>query len=81
MFFAFDPYNILWTFIVSFIIQALFFAFAASFKTDKVTDISYSLGFAVLTLVILFQTRPSLYLRFLLLSLWFFGQLAWARIF
>lgn len=57
MFFAFDPYNILWTFIVSFIIQALFFAFAASFKTDKVTDISYSLGFAVLTLVILFSNK------------------------
>jgi len=57
MFFSFDPYNILWTFIASFLIQALFFAFAASFKTDKVTDISYSLGFTLLTLVILFANK------------------------
>ncbi len=57
MFFSFDPYNILWTFIASFVIQVSFFAFAASFKTDKVTDISYSLGFTVLTLVILFTNK------------------------
>jgi steroid 5-alpha reductase family enzyme len=50
MLFAFDPYNILATLIASFAIQGLFFAFAATYRTDKLTDISYSLGFAMLTI-------------------------------
>jgi steroid 5-alpha reductase family enzyme len=50
MLFAFDSYNVLTTLIASFAIQALFFAFAASFKTDKVTDLSYSLSFALLSI-------------------------------
>lgn len=57
MFFAFDPYNILGTLLLSFIIQGVFFAFASSFKTDKVTDLSYSLGFAVLTLWLLIANK------------------------
>lgn len=34
-------------------IQAVFFAFAASFKTDKVTDLSYSLTFVIVAVVLL----------------------------
>ncbi|HOX33616.1 MAG TPA: DUF1295 domain-containing protein [Spirochaetales bacterium] len=52
MLFPFDPYNILATLAASFAIQGLFFAFAASFKTDKVTDLSYSLSFALLALLL-----------------------------
>jgi len=57
MFFAFDQYNIVGTLVVSFIIQSFFFAFASAFKTDKVTDLSYSLGFALLTLWIMIANR------------------------
>ncbi len=55
--FPFDPYNILSTLIASFAIQALFFVFAASFKTDKVTDLSYSLSFALLSLFLVLANR------------------------
>jgi steroid 5-alpha reductase family enzyme len=40
----------LWTTLaVSMAVQAIFFAFAASLKTDKVTDLSYSLTFVLLS--------------------------------
>jgi steroid 5-alpha reductase family enzyme len=57
MLFLFDPYNILSTLIVSFAIQALFFAFAASLKTDKVTDLSYSISFAILSILLVVVNR------------------------
>jgi steroid 5-alpha reductase family enzyme len=57
MLFSFDPCNILSTLIASFAIQAIFFAFAASFKTDKVTDLSYSLSFALLSILLVFANR------------------------
>jgi steroid 5-alpha reductase family enzyme len=57
MLFAFDHYNILSTLIASFVIQGIFFAFAASFKTDKVTDLSYSLSFALLSILLLLGNR------------------------
>ena len=41
---------ILTTLIISFLIQIFFFIFAASFKTDKVTDLSYGLSFIALSL-------------------------------
>lgn len=40
--------DILVTLAASLVIQAVFFAFAATFKTDKVTDLSYGLTFVVL---------------------------------
>ena len=49
MFFAFDPLNVLSSLVLSLAVQALFFAFAASLRTDKVTDLSYSLSFIVIT--------------------------------
>lgn len=52
MLFAFDPYSVVATLIASFAIQAVFFAFAASFKTDKVTDLSYCLSFALLSVLL-----------------------------
>jgi steroid 5-alpha reductase family enzyme len=55
MFFSFDHYNILSTLMISFAIQAIFFIFAAWFKTDKVTDFSYSLTFIILTLIAFLQ--------------------------
>jgi steroid 5-alpha reductase family enzyme len=57
MLWAFDAYNILLSLGLSVIIQLVFFAFAAGFKTDKVTDFSYSLSFAVLTVVIFLGRR------------------------
>jgi steroid 5-alpha reductase family enzyme len=57
MILSFDPYNILATLMASFAIQALFFAFAASFKTDKVTDLSYSLSFALLAVILVLGNR------------------------
>ena len=53
MFFSFDIYNIVSSLIISVIIQAVFFIFASSFKTDKVTDFSYSLSFIVMSIVYL----------------------------
>jgi steroid 5-alpha reductase family enzyme len=57
MLFSFDPYNVLTALIASFAIQALFFAFAASLKTDKVTDLSYSLSFALLSVILVLGNR------------------------
>ena len=36
------------TLLISFVVQILFFMLAASFKTDKVTDLSYGLSFVIL---------------------------------
>jgi steroid 5-alpha reductase family enzyme len=52
MLFGFDHFNILATLVASLAIQALFFAFAASLKTDKVTDLSYSLSFVLLSVLL-----------------------------
>jgi steroid 5-alpha reductase family enzyme len=57
MLFGFDPHGILSTLIVSFAIQAVFFAFAASLKTDKVTDLSYSLSFAAIAVLLVVVNR------------------------
>jgi steroid 5-alpha reductase family enzyme len=57
MLFPFDPYNVLSTLVASFAIQGIFFAFAAWFKTDKVTDLSYSLSFALLSVVLVLANR------------------------
>ncbi|HUW42282.1 MAG TPA: DUF1295 domain-containing protein [Rectinemataceae bacterium] len=54
MLFGFDHYNVLSTLAASFAIQAIFFAFAAGFRTDKVTDLSYSLSFVVIAIGLLF---------------------------
>jgi len=73
MFFNFDPYNIVAALIISFAIQALFFIFAAGFKTDKVTDFSYSLSFIILSLFLLIQNRaytlPQILIA-VLISIW-----------
>ncbi len=53
MLFGFDVYNVLSALVISVAIQAIFFAFAAGFKTDRVTDFSYSLSFILLTLAVL----------------------------
>ena len=48
-----QTHPILFSLIISFAINTFFFVFAAAFKTDKVTDISYSLSFFLLTLLLL----------------------------
>ena len=55
--FAFDPYNLISTLVISFAIQIGFFLLAATFKTDKVTDLSYSLTFIILALLLLFTNQ------------------------
>ena len=53
MIFTWDPYSIVAVGIGAMAIQAVFFLFAASFRTDKVTDLSYSLSFVVLAVALL----------------------------
>jgi steroid 5-alpha reductase family enzyme len=45
------------TLVISFAIQIGFFLLAATFKTDKVTDLSYSLTFITLALLLLFTNQ------------------------
>ena len=52
-FFSFDVSFLLTTGIIALGIQILFFAFAAALKTDKVTDLSYSLTFIILAVILL----------------------------
>jgi steroid 5-alpha reductase family enzyme len=67
--FAFDGDNLLFSFVIIAGVQVLFFAFAAGFRTDRLTDISYGLTFVIVTLFILaLQRRPSLW-QVLLVSL------------
>jgi steroid 5-alpha reductase family enzyme len=47
--------DILFALAISVGINAVFFAFAALLRTDKVTDLSYSLSFVVLTIVLFFR--------------------------
>jgi steroid 5-alpha reductase family enzyme len=64
---------VLWTLAVSLVVQALFFAVATTFKTDKVTDLSYGLTFVILALGLLLTSRdgggPGLVLA-LMVVLW-----------
>lgn len=69
MFFSFDTYNILSSLILSFAVQAVFFAFAASLKTDKVTDFSYSLSFALISVILLVVNQSFAPLQILAVSL------------
>ncbi len=50
MLFAFDPYNLLATALFTIALQAFFFSLATIFKTDKFTDITYSVNFVLLAL-------------------------------
>lgn len=52
--FTFDPYNVLATLVVTVTIQAVFYTFAATNRTDKLTDFAYSFNFIVLALLGLF---------------------------
>ena len=55
--FAFYPNNFISTLLISFVIQIGFFILAATFKNDKVTDLSYSLIFIILALLLLFSNQ------------------------
>lgn len=46
-------HNLLFTLALSLGVQAVFFAFAATLKTDKVTDLSYGLTFVLIAVVLL----------------------------
>lgn len=50
MLFEFDPFNLLSTALFTILLQATFFTFATVFKTDKFTDITYSLNFVLLAI-------------------------------
>jgi steroid 5-alpha reductase family enzyme len=60
------------SFVVALIVNGAFFAFAATRKTDVVTDLSYSLTFALLALVLPFTGagEPSQLVASLLVLLW-----------
>ena len=52
---------------ISFLIQIFFFIFAASYKSDKVTDLSYGLSFIILALYSIF-TRGTFYLTQIIIT-------------
>jgi steroid 5-alpha reductase family enzyme len=51
--------SVLITLGVSLLIQAVFFVFAATLKTDKVTDLSYGLTFVILSAILLARGNPA----------------------
>ena len=65
--------SLLLTLGISLLIQAVFFAFAATLKTDKVTDLSYGLSFVLIAIALLVRGdaghRPQLALA-LMVILW-----------
>jgi steroid 5-alpha reductase family enzyme len=61
--FAFDSYNLLFSFILIFGIQVILFAFAMTLHTDKLTDISYGMTFVILVLFFLFTRKPLTFLQ------------------
>lgn len=71
-----QAYPIMVSLVLSFIVNMTFFLFAAIFKTDKVTDFSYSLSFLILTWVLLITgDRPISSVRLLIalaVSVWAF---------
>jgi steroid 5-alpha reductase family enzyme len=69
MIFLFDTYNILSSLIISLGIQALFFIFAFTFRTDKVTDFSYSLSFVVMSLTFAIINRTEDLLRITIVAM------------
>lgn len=71
--FAFDPYNLISTLVISIAVQIGFFILAATFKTDKVTDLSYSLTFIILALLLLLTNQtffPTQIFIALLITFW-----------
>lgn len=66
--------NILFfSFLISLIAQVVFFAYAAYFKTDKVTDLSYGLTFIIVALAVLLKSgnySPVNTTLFVLILLW-----------
>ncbi len=64
---------ILTSLLISLIIQTVFFIFAASFKSDKVTDLSYGLSFVILAWYLLLTNQrfqPLAILITVLITLW-----------
>jgi len=63
-----QSHPILFSLIFSFALNIFFFLFAAAFKTDKLTDISYSLSFFLLTLFLLLTSGQTLSYHKILVS-------------
>ncbi|MSO50728.1 MAG: DUF1295 domain-containing protein [Acidobacteria bacterium] len=51
--------DVLMTLGVSLLIQAVFFVFAATLRTDKVTDLSYGLTFVIIAAILLVHGNPA----------------------
>ncbi len=65
--------EIIITLLISLTVQTLFFIFAASFKTDKVTDLSYGLTFLIIAIALLFlapQITIPVVILVLMVSVW-----------
>jgi steroid 5-alpha reductase family enzyme len=70
MFFpSFDSFNLLSSALLALGIQVVFFFFAALFKTDKVTDLSYSLSFILLAVLLLTGRKNIFPLQLLLAAM------------
>lgn len=64
--------DLLLALLFSFVIQIIFFVFAAGFKTDKVTDLSYGLSFILISVYFFFKSGhgPTQTLTTLLVCIW-----------
>lgn len=65
--------NLIRTLVTSFALQIMFFTVAATYKTDKLTDLSYGLTFIALSLLLLFVNPSPIFLQYLIVamvSLW-----------
>jgi steroid 5-alpha reductase family enzyme len=53
--FEFDAFNLLSSLLIVFGVQVFFFAFAAAFQTDKLTDFTYGMTFVLMAVLFLLQ--------------------------
>jgi steroid 5-alpha reductase family enzyme len=73
MVFEFDFFGLFFSFVIIFGLQMAFFLFAAAFRTDKLTDLSYGLTFVLVALLLLVLNPHGGVVRYGLLamiSLW-----------
>ena len=71
--FSLDPYNFISALLIILLIQVVFFVFAAYFKTDKVTDLSYGLSFVATSTVLLLINKTHFFwqsILVLLIAIW-----------
>lgn len=67
--------SLITSFVTVFVIQSVFAAFAISFKSDKLTDLSYGLTFVILAASLIFMNSSPNSFQFLIFAMVFFWGL------